>query len=204
VATKPLDSRLAHRLVRPLAGTRVTPNQVTTLGLVVGLAAAALYACGGAAAHAGAALYVAAVVIDHADGELARMTGRTTPFGHRYDRLVDLTLKIAVFAGIGLGLRHGPLGAWAPVLGVLAGVAFVSIFALRSRLALHLGQAAFAQPSAGPVELEDILYLIAPLTWLGWLQPFLVAAAIGAPLFALWTASRLRAAGAGQRSNRRR
>src|SRR4029453_3271709 len=37
----------------------------------------------------------------------------------------------------------------------------------------------------------DILYVVAPLTWLGWLGPFLVATAIGTPLFALWCAVRL-------------
>ena len=47
---------------------------------------------------------------------------------------------------------------------------------------------AFAQPRVAGFELEDILYVIAPLTWLGWLGPFLVASPIGTPLFALWTA----------------
>lgn len=202
--TKPLDARIAARLIRPLAATALRPNHVTTVGLAVGLGAAALYARGGAAAHVAAALYVAAVVIDHADGELARMTRRTSAFGHRYDRVVDLAVKTAVFAGIGVGLREGPLGAWAPLLGLVAGLSFTTIFMLRSRLARRLGAAAFVQPAAGPFELEDILYVIAPVTWLGLLSPFLVVAAAGAPLFALRTAWRLAAARAAQNPNRAR
>lgn len=201
--SKPLDGRIAFRLARPLAATPVTPNQVTTVGLLVGLAAAGCYAQGGAAVHLGGALYATAMLIDHVDGELARLTGQGTPFGQTYDRLVDLVVKIAVFLGIGVGFREGPLGSAGPLLGLAAGTAFVAIFTLRSRLAERVGQAAFAQPTAGPFEVEDILYLVAPLTWLGWIPPFLAAAAVGAPLFALWTAWRLWEARAAQRSNRR-
>jgi hypothetical protein len=50
------------------------------------------------------------------------------------------------------------------------------------------------QPAVGGFELEDVLDLIAPLTWLGGLEPFIVAAGIGAPLYALWTARSYRLA----------
>jgi phosphatidylglycerophosphate synthase len=192
VAANPWDSRLARRLILPLGGTRLTPNHVTTAGLLVGLVAAVLYARGDrAAANLGAALYCLSAILDHADGELARLTGRTSALGHVYDRVADLVVKISLFAGMGLGLRHGPLGRWAAGLGAVAGIAFVAIFLLRSALARRLGPAELVQPSAGPFEIEDILYVIAPITWLGWLQPFVVAVAVGAPLFALWVASRL-------------
>jgi phosphatidylglycerophosphate synthase len=148
-----------------------------------------LYANG--ADDLGALLYCTSAVLDHADGELARLTGKSSAMGHIYDRIVDLAVKIALFGGMGIGLRSGRLGAWAPLVGFTAGVAFVAIFLLRSALAARQGPTALRQPSAGPFELEDILYAIGPLTWLGWLEPFVVAAAIGAPLFALWTASRL-------------
>jgi archaetidylinositol phosphate synthase len=191
MATKPWDARLAHALVRPLAGTRVTPNHVTTLGLLVGLTAAALYAHGGAAASVGGALYCLFALIDHADGELARMTNRCSARGQLYDRTVDLIVKIAVFSGMGTGLRHGPLGWWGPALGLVAGVAFVSIFMLRSATVRRIGPPGLEQLTAGPFEIEDILYVIAPATWLGWLQPFLLATAVGASLFACYCAARL-------------
>jgi hypothetical protein len=37
-------------------------------------------------------------------------------------------------------------------------------------------------------EPEDALYVIGPVAWLGALAPFLVAAAVGAPLFLVWVA----------------
>lgn len=191
MATKPWDARLANVLVRPLARTWVTPNHLTTLGLLVGLGGAALFARGSVAASVGAAFFCLFALIDHADGELARMTGQCSARGQLYDRSVDLVVKTTIFAGMGAGLRHGPLGWWAPAAGLVAGISFVSIFALRSALVRRIGPDGLEQIAAGPFEIEDILYGIAPVTWLGWLQPFLVATAIGAPLFACYCAARL-------------
>lgn len=186
MAPRPWDARLARLLVRPLVGTRVHPNHLTTLGLLLGLGAAWLFAHDDPAIrNAAALLYVVTTVVDHADGELARLAGKASAFGHRYDRAVDLVVKTAVFVGMGVGLRHGPAGAWTIVAGVTAGLAFLTIFGLRSGIAERQGTAALAQPGVAGFELEDILYVVAPVTWLGWLGPFLLAAGIGAPLFAL-------------------
>jgi archaetidylinositol phosphate synthase len=188
VATKPWDSRLAHWLVFPLRNTRIHPNHLTTFGLVVGLTAASLFGTGRPEAmNLGAVLFVVSVIFDHADGELARMTGKSSAFGHTYDRVADLIVKLAIFTGMGCGLRaqYGMIGL---VSGVLAGGALVAIFLMRSELARRQGPSALVQPAAGGFEIEDILYVVAPMTWLGWLGPFVVAAGIGAPVFALWIA----------------
>src|SRR5439155_5500766 len=129
-------------------------------------------------------------LLDHADGELARLTGKTSAFGHAYDRAADLAVKLTLFAGMGLGLRHGPLGSLAVAAGLGAGVALIAIFALRSAMARREGPSALAQPALGGFEIEDILYAIAPVTWLGALRPFVLAAGVGAPLFAVWVARR--------------
>ena len=73
----PYDQRLARVMVRPLARTRVTPNQITMASLVIALAGAALFASGRPELMVWAALvFAAARFIDHIDGELARMTSR--------------------------------------------------------------------------------------------------------------------------------
>jgi putative membrane protein len=187
MASKPWDSRLAHALILPLRHTRVHPNHVTTLALLVGLGAAALYATALPwGAYLGAACWILACILDHADGELARLTGKVSVFGHRYDRAADLIVKLALFVGMGASLRNGPLHAWGVLLGLLGGTSLVAIFVSRSTLAQRRGPQALAQPHAWGFEIEDILYLIAPLTWLGLLGPFLVAVAIGTPVFASW------------------
>jgi len=184
-SSPPWDQRLAHALMRPLAATGVSPNQITTLSLAVGWAAAWLYASGGAAVHMGGLCFMIAFWLDHADGELARMTGRTSSIGHYYDLAAGGAVLIALFVGIGIGLRDGALGAWAIGLGIAAGVATAAIFALRMQLERRAGKAASRQPSLLGFELEDVMYLVGPITWLGLLQPFLIVAGIGAPMFGL-------------------
>lgn len=182
----PWDQRLARRLVAPLRHTALTPNHVTTLSLLTGLAAAGLLALGGALAHVGAGLFVLALVLDHADGELARMTGRTSRFGHYYDLAADATVLTAVFVGIGVGLPSGALDGWAAECGLLAGLSVAIIISLRTELERRFGKIATRQPNLCGFEIEDVLYLLAPIAWAGALEPFITAAALGAPLYALW------------------
>ena len=182
----PWDQRLARVVIRPLTATRVTPNQVTTFSLAIGLLAAGLYAHGGGAIHVGALCFILAFWLDHADGELARMTGRTTRGGHYYDLAAGGAVLVALFIGIGIGEREGALGVWSIVLGVGAGMATAVIFVLRMELERRAGKGATHQPNLFGFEIEDVMYLVGPITWLGLLQPFLVLAGIGAPLFALF------------------
>ena len=184
---EPWDQRLARALVRPLVATRVTPNHVTALSLLVGLAAAACYAAGGAAAHWAGALLMLSLLIDHADGELARMSGKTSVFGHYFDYASDGVIMVAVFAGMGIGLRaDGALDGWAVPAGIAAGIAVALIFLLRDEITRRHGKAAVAQPNWGGFEVQDVMYLVGPITWLGGLAPFLALAGVGAPLFLLW------------------
>jgi phosphatidylglycerophosphate synthase len=171
-----------------LAGSPVTPNHITALSLIAGLAGALLFAQGGTAMHWGALLFILSTLLDHADGELARMTGQTSRFGHIFDILVDGLTHVALFLGMGYGLRDTLLGAWAMPMGIAAGLAVVVIFALRFELERRSSRAAVAQPSFGGFEVEDIMYLVGPITWLGGLVPFLALASIGAPAFLVYQA----------------
>jgi archaetidylinositol phosphate synthase len=183
----PWDQRLARASLRPLIRVSIAPNQITTLSLAIGLLAAFLYTRGGSAAHLGAACFVLSLWLDHVDGELARTTGRTSAFGHYYDLAADCCVLVAVFVGIGTG-------EGTPGFGVAAGVGTTAIIVLRMALERRAGKAAVRQPNLLGFELEDIMYLLAPITWLGLLQPFLLLAGIGAPLFALfvlWECRRL-------------
>ncbi len=188
----PYDQRLARLMVRPLAQTPVTPNQLSALTLVLALGAAWLFAQGGAtAANWGAGLFVLARFLDHFDGELARLTGRKSRFGYYFDYVAGALSYTALFAGMGLGLAAGELGAWALALGAAgAASAMLSLFInldIDKRMELADGEAT-GYPGFAGFELEDGIYLIAPITWLGWLTPFFVACGIGATLYCLWSA----------------
>ena len=191
----PYDQRMARVLVRPLAKTGITPNQITAISLLLALAGAWLLAQGEAAqANWGVGLFVLARFLDHFDGELARLTGKSSRFGYYFDYVVGGLSYAALFAGIGIGLADGPLGVWALPLGALgAASALISLFLnldLDRQFDLSGGESV-GYPGLAGFELEDGIYLIAPITWLGWLTPFFAAAGIGAGLYCLWTLGRM-------------
>ncbi len=186
--TEAWDQRLVRVVVRPLARTPVRPNHVTALGLVVGLAAAGLFATGSvAAADVAAGLFMLVLFIDDADGELARLTGKTTTFGERFDSLVGSANFTALFIGLGYGLSGGPLGRTALGLGLAAGLANPVITALRMAMRRRFGKAAVAHPARFGVEIEDFMYLIGPATWLGALAYFFVLFGLGTLGYLGWT-----------------
>jgi phosphatidylglycerophosphate synthase len=185
---KPWDQRLAAILVRPLARTPITPNAMTTVGLGFGMIAAWLFATN--RPYWGGFFFVLAVFWDHTDGELARRTGKTSRFGHHFDRIVAFLNYTLGIAGIGVGMAgHGV--DWALPGGLLAGVAIAGIFALRTIGEKRVGKEFTDQPTLLGFEIEDIMYLVGPLAWLGWLEQFLTAAVIGAPLYLFWTLAAL-------------
>lgn len=185
-ALRPLDAKLAGLLVRPLVNTAVRPNHLTTIRLLLGLAAAAGLAAGVPAwADAGAWLFVVSNFVDHGDGELARLSGASSHFGHRYDLACDAVVHVLVFAALGYGLR-AVLGYWGWIGGIVAGVAVAFIFWWHLRMANRLGTQRAALPAAGLFEIEDVLYLFPLVTIFDIRVAFLVAALVGAPLFAIW------------------
>jgi phosphatidylglycerophosphate synthase len=184
------DARLARRLVTPLVNTWVTPNHLTTLRLLIGLAGALCLAHGDFAwVNAGALLIVLSNFVDHTDGELARIGGKSSRIGHFYDLACDAVVTILLFVGMGIGAGATHVGSLtvAPgVLGAVAGVAIALIFFLRMRIEEMAGKAGTKQASMGGFETEDVLYLLPIVTLTSVVMPFVVAASIGAPLFAAW------------------
>ncbi len=179
------DQRIARALVRPLANTPVTPNHITTIRLLVGLLAGGCIALGEPVwSWWGAGLFMLSNLIDHADGELARMTGKTSRFGHTYDIGCDAMVHVLLFTALGVGLRDSSLGFTAVILGLVAGFGVSALFWVFGHRATLFAKDA-VQPRWGGFDLEDVLYLVGPMIWLGWQMPLLLAAAAVSPLAAL-------------------
>ena len=182
-----LDQRLAHLLMRPFATSALHPNLFTTLTLVLGLLTTLCFLQGDRAhANVAALCFMLAVFCDHLDGELARMSRKTSRFGHFYDFVVGGLNYTLLFASIGLGL-HGRLRAWAPILGLTAGLCNPVILTLRVRMDNSFGLAATEHPSFGWFNLEDFIYLIGPVTWLFGVEYFFVPFALGTLAYLAWT-----------------
>ncbi|MEP6548359.1 MAG: CDP-alcohol phosphatidyltransferase family protein [Gammaproteobacteria bacterium] len=190
VVQRPWDARLARRLVAPLKDSRITPNHLTTIRLGVGLCAAAAFLPGTYAWSNLAALFlILSNFLDHTDGELARISGKTSRMGHLYDLASDAAVTVLLFIAIGIGVGAKPgIAMQVPpaLLGLVAGCAIALIFYLRMRIEGMAGKAASQQASLGGFETEDVLYLLPLVTLSNGVVPFLLAAAVCAPLFAVW------------------
>lgn len=185
--------RLARLLVRPLLGTGVTPNHLTTLRLATGLlACAALMPVNGAWLGWAGWLWLLSALLDRADGELARIGNMSTPAGHRYDFLVDNIVNSGFFIALGLGLRASESGAGAIALGLSTGAALYICGHWSEELERLDGPGSKAYSGAYGFDPDDLLYLLAPIVWLGWRSQLLVVACFGSAFMMLLTGWRLR------------
>jgi len=182
-----LDQRLAYLLVQRLRHTRVHPNMLTTLTLLLGIGCAASFLQPGETLHwLGALCFMLAVFTDHLDGELARQTGKTSRFGHLYDFLVGGLNYTLLFASMGIGLADRE-GRWTAVLGIAAALCNPLIMTLRVRMDNAFGLEATEHPTFGWFNLEDFIYTIGPITWVWGAVYFFVPFAFGTLAYLGWT-----------------
>lgn len=131
-------------------------------------------------------MFVLSVLLDRADGELARLSGRFSAFGHKLDLVSDTLVNAAIFIGAGIAARHGVLGDWAIPLGALAGLAVATVLVIVMRLEEIKGpRAAELRGNAG-FDPDDAILFVPLLIALGGTEILVVAAAAGAPAFALY------------------
>ena len=178
--------RLIRGAVRSLAATAITPNHLTTGRLLTGLAAAGFYAAGGTPwVWYGSGCFVVSILLDRADGELARQQNSASVAGHTYDLITDALCNTLVLVGIGVGLRAGPFGAWAIPMGIVAGLAVMYVLWLMIRLEAQAGQGSARLGATAGFDPDDAM-LVVPLAMALRLEAaLLVAATVGAPLAAI-------------------
>ena len=94
---------LAWQLARRLAHTPLTPNMVSVFGALMVIAASVAYTSlpYPLSAALGMALHMGWHVVDGADGDLARLTGRSSPIGEMVDGLCDYLSHIVLYLVLG-------------------------------------------------------------------------------------------------------
>jgi CDP-diacylglycerol--glycerol-3-phosphate 3-phosphatidyltransferase len=92
------SDKLIRLIVRALALSRIHPNVLTFIGLVVNAVAAVLLARGRFLV-AGIVIVVAAI-FDMVDGRVARETQQVTPFGGFFDSVVDRYSDLVLLMGL--------------------------------------------------------------------------------------------------------
>ena len=67
-----------------------------------------------------------------------------------------------------------------------AGASIVLIMSIRMYAEGRFGRIAMKQSPKAGFEVEDTLYIVGPVTWLGLMEYFIVLAGVGAPIFLLY------------------
>jgi phosphatidylglycerophosphate synthase len=111
---------VAHVVARALLPLRVPPPAVVLAGTATGIAAAVEIGRHGFVVAA--LLLQLKTVLDNADGQLARLSGRITAFGRYLDSESDLLVDAAVFVALGLWI-----GPWLALVGFVVLTAVLSL-----------------------------------------------------------------------------
>ena len=89
---------IINAIVRWLALSRIHPNVLTFLGLVINIVAAYLFAAG--SFRWAGAVVIGAGLFDMVDGRVARETNRVTRFGGFFDSVLDRYSDLALLMGL--------------------------------------------------------------------------------------------------------
>jgi len=124
---------LAWRLARALAPTPVTPNMVSVIGGLFVVAAGITYWRSAAwgivwpwGPLLGLALHMTWHVVDGADGDLARLTGRTSPLGELIDGICDYAGHVVLYILLVVILGPSIGWGWAWFWALFAGASHVA------------------------------------------------------------------------------
>jgi len=126
-----VNRTVSARLTRWLIRSHVIPNQITCASLITGLGGAWLLGGGGMLKSLwGLVLFQLSVILDHVDGEVARLKFLSSPLGKWLDNVSDHAVDLAVIGFLtwrvaGNGAHFLAIG-WAAALGIT--IAFVVVF----------------------------------------------------------------------------
>lgn len=138
---------LAHPLVLMSARLRVPPPLVVAASGAAGFAAAVEL---GRGSFLTAALLVQLkTLLDNADGQLARLTGRVSAFGRYLDSEVDLLVNAALFAALGWTTGR-------PALALVGFLCLTSVLSLNFNVE-RLSRAAHAEPEGSEGRATSLL-----------------------------------------------
>ncbi|MBV8553694.1 MAG: CDP-alcohol phosphatidyltransferase family protein [Acidobacteriaceae bacterium] len=91
-------NKIIRLIVRGLALSRINPNVLTFLGLVINMVAAAFLAFGSFRTAGGVIIF--AGLFDMVDGRVARETNQVTRFGGFFDSVLDRYSDLALLVGL--------------------------------------------------------------------------------------------------------
>jgi CDP-diacylglycerol--glycerol-3-phosphate 3-phosphatidyltransferase len=166
---------LLNKIVHGLSLTRISPNVLTFIGLIINIVAAFLFGHANAA-NADRMFFYAGVVIfcaglfDMVDGRVARRINKVTVFGSFFDSVIDRYSDVVLF--FGLLVYYGRINKFRYV--VL--VAFVMVTSLMVSYTRARAENLIEQCKVGFMERPERIVLIiigALFNWCGAMAPVL-------------------------------
>jgi len=120
-----LHRRFSRHVTRAAIAARMSPNTITLASLALGLGAVwCFWRASPVSALVGLFVYVIAVILDHADGEVARLTLSESRVGEWLDTVAD-TLVHALSA-VAMGVTSQMLTGWGAGLGLVGAAGIVA------------------------------------------------------------------------------
>lgn len=189
-----ITRKISRQLTRLFLLTPLSPNQITGIAMIMGLAGAACFWSGGyEAGVAGALLVLVSAWIDCTDGEVARLRFQESPLGGILDIWADNLVHAAAFFSMGMGLYFSTENGIYKILGTLAVFGSLTSFALLHSSVIESKKRAADDPAEGQeaslvdrMANRDFLYFLFALSLIDQLQIFLALTAVGSNVFALW------------------
>jgi phosphatidylglycerophosphate synthase len=169
-------------LSKLLVHTSVSPNQVSVISILIGIASGWFFATG--RFLPGAIILQICAIIDCVDGDLARALFKQSVTGKWLDLVGDQIVHLAVFLRIGIGVARANPQTPALLLGISAaiGVIFCLLVLLRGMRAASDRRYLFNKLVDAAAN-RDFSLLLLILALLGKMELFLWMAGIGIHLF---------------------
>jgi phosphatidylglycerophosphate synthase len=202
---KDTDGFMARHVERPmslavsrlLAGTPITPNQMTLFSVAVGLVGAPGFLSAAPFWQTvGALLLLAHSILDGCDGELARLRFQESRWGGILDFWGDNVVHAVVFACMAIGWSNAAGADWPLLLGAAAvagAIGSASLVYWRTMRPKADNGPLYTSVSAAPgqrlarlldaLSRRDFIYLVVACALFGKAAWFLVLAGLGAPIF---------------------
>ena len=194
-----VERPISLQISRRLAGTAITPNQMSLISIAVGICGGPFFLSSRPLMQTiGALLFLAHSILDGCDGELARLKFQQSRWGGVLDFWGDNVVHTVIFACMGVGWSLSAGAIWplwlgaAAVLGTLGSAGFVYWRLMHGK---DGGDTLFTSVSNSPerpltrllnsASRRDFIYLVILLALFGRSNWFLVMAGIGAPIYFL-------------------
>jgi phosphatidylglycerophosphate synthase len=182
------ERRISMAVTRRLVDTSVTPNVMTLVSVAIGLAGAVCFLSAAPAWQlTGALLFLLHSILDGCDGELARLKFLESRSGAVLDFWGDNIVHFAVFSAIAVGWALHADSAWPLVVGAVAvaSAAGTAAFMFKRFVEDRATHGTWAARLIGAMSHRDFIYIVVLLSAFGRAHWFLVATAVGTPLFLL-------------------